>query len=165
MSSSNNEVNARAKARHDYRSRSYQARKGSLVDIKNEYLDEIFDDILADNSIPEQILEQEQKIIRNMIFGDDENEGKQKEVFFKSNKSNKTEKLGEITITVDVFDEAFFKYKDKLMQKICSKYLDTWSKERGINLYSNAFFGSGPLFGAGTKISLNWSIWNKVSST
>ena len=73
MSSSNNEVNAHAKARHDYRSKSYQARKGSLVDIKNEYLDEIFDDILADNSIPEQILEQEERIIRHMIFDDAEN--------------------------------------------------------------------------------------------
>lgn len=97
-----------------------------------------------------------------MIFDDDENKGKQKEVIFKS---NKTEQLGEITITVDVFDGAFLKYEAKLMQKICSKHLNTWSKERGVHLYPRTSFGSGLLFGAGTKISLTWSIWNNVPST
>ena len=134
-SSSNSSPNTHAKASRAYKCKNYTSRRCSLFDAKKEYLEEIYDDILEQNGIPQQLVEQEEQIIRRLIF--DDAEEKAEPIPFQGfpPQPKKRVHLGEIEIIIDPFDKVFLqkKHVEKIVEKLRQKYLSSWTQEKNIS--------------------------------
>ncbi len=131
----NNSLNIHAKASRAYKSKSknYTSRRCSLLEAKKEYLEEIYDDILEQNLVSQQIIEQEEQIIRRLIL-DDVGEKLMPRVGACSIQ-RKGMHLGEIVITLDPFDKIFLEMKhvEKIVDKLRQKYIANWAQEKKIS--------------------------------
>lgn len=134
--SSNSSPNTHAKASRAYKCKNYTSRRCSLFEAKKEYLEEIYDDILEQNGIPQQLAEQEEQIIRRLIF-DDAEEKAEPIPFqgFPPQPNKKRVHLGEMKIIIDTFDKVFLEMKhvEKIVDKLRQKYLSSWTQEKNIS--------------------------------
>lgn len=139
-SSSNSSLNTHAKASRAYKCKNYTSRRCSLLEAKKEYLEEIYDDILEQNGIPQQLAEQEEQIIRRLIFDDAEEKAKPIPSHGLSflecpSQPRKGVHLGEMKIVIDTFDKVFLemKHAEKIVEKLRQKYLSSWTQEKKIS--------------------------------